>query len=479
MNTREIIEDIQQAMERAKQLSNSTDNQYRKAFYSATSVPTRITGGMGTAELSDKISHLIFDTYRSGFTKYSVTVSVQDINVKNGVGLWYFHTKYSYRDGYYLFPLFNYKCEYLSKKPERFSIAFRKYLELLQATILTNLSSEKWLSTEESVYTRISAVLNNESSFNKVAKEFKTSLANIDSPRYIYYTDNNYTLHYEALYDNYNVSSCMADSPETFGNLYNKDFVSPLSGYDYAPDFRLGLVTTLSPEELYALTDSSPYPFTGRVVVSAETSSAKIYSYPQLDSPRGLAFGKVYGLESACAAVRRGLAQRDSPAGAQFYAIFCNDRYRWDTTTDSYYVKLLCNLEDNDIYQGHFVAPYIDTWNNVFRAEIPLTVKELPNGYRGLLVSAVRPYDGEDRSEDEFYDPEDDENAHLAWGIHHDSGIVGGVLNGETTKTVIALIDGNIVEYTKHYACSPRMSLIGPFLNKPSTTPQEPTANTG
>ena len=194
-------------------------------------------------------------------------------------------------------------------------------------------------------------------------KTLGNELKQLKTPYYVYFTDNNYYEHYAALAEKQRLSSCMSYAPDRFGNSNGGYPVHPLEGYDYAPDFRLGLVSTLPPEEIETATD---YPFISRVVVS-------------LDDNGNLTYGKVYGNEGANVAVKNALKD-NYPKDRQFYALVA-DRLR-NPYNSSYLSDMLMQHYEDENAKGHLVAPYIDPWANFFHIEHrifnhPVTGKEV------------------------------------------------------------------------------------------------------
>ena len=231
---------------------------------------------------------------------------------------------------------------------------------------------------------------------------------------WMYFTDNNYYEHYKALSDTQNLHSCMAYRPEYYGSQINGKYIHPLQGYDYAPDFRLGLVSTYSPDEINDVTE---YPFIARAVVS----------YSSHSTPK-LMHGKSYGNEKACTLIRNCL-YNGRPTDRIFYAIKANhlddnlknadgcdfnlrDYYNDGRTDndDKWY-----NKEDDDIL-GHFVAPFIDPWANLF--DHGGKVKRHP--ITGLEVINCMVIDN-----DEWYDEDEDRIVYNeGYCIYHGTGIV-------------------------------------------------------
>lgn len=262
-----------------------------------------------------------------------------------------------------------------------------------------------------------------------MANEIKANTGSL----WMYFTDNNYYEHYYALSYQQNLHSCMAYSPEYYGSKIGDKYIHPLQGYDYAPDFRLGLVSAHSPDEIENATE---YPFIARVVVS----------YSNHATPK-LMYGKAYGNEKACTLVRNCL-YNDKPIGRMFYAIKANylssdaknpdecdynlrDYYNdGETDNDSNYY----NREDDDIL-GHFVAPYIDPWANFF-----------DHGGRVYRhpITGLEVIDCIVKENSEWYDEDEDRTMHEeGYCIYHGTGIVRPKDDWDDTYSVlIVTFDG-------------------------------------
>ena len=290
------------------------------------------------------------------------------------------------------------------------AIKHTKALALIIETLLEKIKNHKKLAVYFDLYNECFTDAWLQYRVKLMANEIKANTGSL----WMYFTDNNYYEHYKALSDTQNLHSCMAYRPEYYGSQINGNYIHPLQGYDYAPDFRLGLVSTYSPSEIDDVTE---YPFIARVVVT----------YSDHSTPK-LMYGKSYGNEKACTIIRNCL-YNGRPTGRLFYAIKANhlddnlknadgcdfnlrDYYNDGSTgnDDKWY-----NKEDDDIL-GHFVAPFIDPWANLF--DHGGKVKCHP--ITGLEVINCMVIDN-----DEWYDEDEDRTVYNeGYCIYHGTGIV-------------------------------------------------------
>lgn len=87
---------------------------------------------------------------------------------------------------------------------------------------------------------------------------------------WLYFTDVRYAPHALAMRGALRLKTCMSKPIEEFYVLADgAEQVHPLDGYDYAPDFRLCLVSYHSPQNLKRLVEehTDEYPFVGRAIV--------------------------------------------------------------------------------------------------------------------------------------------------------------------------------------------------------------------
>ena len=429
-NTKEMLQDIKDAMNRALDLSTSEDaTEKQKTFYRMVSEPLQLGSSCSEdtvrnivySAMCDAVSAIV-DTASTSMAISSLTYS--DAVFTNTTTKGSFELKISKVDREWNADIV---VDEVIEIPR--AIKHTKALALIIETTINKIKNNKALAmlfdfdkecfTEAWLQYRVKLMAN----------EIKANTGSL----WMYFTDNNYYEHYEALSDTQSLHSCMAYPPEHYGSQINGNYIHPLQGYDYAPDFRLGLVSAYSPDEIE---DATEYPFIARVVVS----------YSSHSTPK-LMYGKSYGNEKASNLIRNYL-YNGKPTDRIFYAIkanhfsdnarnpdecdynlrdYYNDGYT-DNDGKSYH------QEDNDIL-GHFVAPFIDPWANLF--DHGGQVKRHP--ITGLEVINCMVID-----DDDWYDDEEDRTVYVeGYSIYHGTGIVRPRADdGETYSALILTFDG-------------------------------------
>lgn len=240
------------------------------------------------------------------------------------------------------------------------------------------------------------------SSTQSVLKSFANERSQHDTAKkvWIYFTSVDIPYHYNELKHAESLSSCMSHAASDFGNKYGDDFVHPLEGYHYAPDFRLGLVSYHDPESIRTCTD---YPFVGRVMVFTN----------RLGSP--VAYSRFYGNENVEPLVRSAFATVAKPIDRQFYAVKADTIESGSSHSVAEYI-----YDYSDRVQGFLVAPYIDSWCNAFKPVDETTFKR-EDGREVMLMQTCRCVS--DMSEDDFDSYSEYKDA---WNleIYYDTGIV-------------------------------------------------------
>lgn len=430
-NTKEMLQDIIASMSRALDLTTSEDvTEKQRAFYNMVSEPLQL----GSSCSEDTIRNIVYDsmctavgllfdsanglsTYRSltyTGTKFTDTTTKGNFNI----------TVYRLMDG---------GTPHVTLVNETIeiprAIKHTKALALIIETLINLIKNKKELAQHFDLDNECFKEAWTQYRVKLMANEIKANIGNM----WMYFTDNNYYEHYKALSDTQNLHSCMAYSPEHYGSQINGNYIHPLQGYDYAPDFRLGLVSTYSPSEIE---DATEYPFIARVVVS----------YSSHSTPK-LMYGKAYGNEKACNLIRNCL-YNGRPTDRIFYAIKANylsDNARNPDECD-YNLRDYYNdghtENDNNIYYkedddilGHFVAPFIDPWANLF--DHGGKVKRHP--ITGLEVINCMVID-----DDDWYDEDEDRTMYAeGYGIYHGTGIVRPRADdGEFYSALIVTSDG-------------------------------------
>lgn len=410
-NTKEVLQDIKDAMNRAGELATSEDaTEKQKAFYRMVSEPLQLSSDCDENRVLNIVSTAMIDAvdaiahatpnanYSFSFDRYNckstATTTKGDFKLK----------LYKQMDNSRNSEVF---CEVV-EIPR--AVKHTKTLSMFIETIIDKIKKDKKLSIDFDFDNECFKEAWTQYRVKLMANEIKANIGNM----WMYFTDNNYYEHYKALSDTQNLHSCMAYSPEHYGSQINGNYIHPLQGYDYAPDFRLGLVSTYSPDEINDVTE---YPFIARVVVT----------YSNHSEPR-LMYGKSYGNEKACTLIRNCLYNGRS-TDRLFYAIKANhlddnlknadgcdfnlrDYYN-DGRTDN--DNKCYNKEDDDIL-GHFVAPFIDPWANLF--DHGGKVKRHP--ITGLEVINCMVIDN-----DGWYDEYEDRTVYNeGYCIYHGTGIV-------------------------------------------------------
>ena len=429
-SAKEMLEDINASMSRARDLSTSEDvTEKQRAFYNMVSEPLQLSSDCDENRVLNIVSTAMIDAvdaiahatpnanYSFSFDRYNckstATTTKGDFKLK----------LYKQMDNSRNSEVF---CEVV-EIPR--AVKHTKTLSIFIETIIDKIKKDKKLFIDFDFDNECFTDAWLQYRVKLLANEIKANTGTM----WMYFTDNNYYEHYKALSDTQSLHSCMAYTPEHYGSLINGTYIHPLQGYDYAPDFRLGLVSTYSPNEI---DDATEYPFIARAVVS----------YSDHSTPK-LMFGKSYGNEKACNLIRNCL-HNGRPTGRIFHAIkanhLCSDArnpdecdynlldYYNDGYTENDYNTY--RKEDDDIL-GHFVAPFIDPWANLF--DHGGRVKRHP--ITGLEVLNCMVID-----DGEWYDDEEDRQMYVeGYSIHHGSGIVRPRADdGETYSALILTSDG-------------------------------------
>ena len=430
-NTKEMLQDITDAMNRAGELATFSEDatEKQKAFYGMVSEPlqlssdcdeNRVLNIVSTAMIGavDAIGHATPNAnYSFSFDRYNckstATTTKGDFKLK----------LYKQMDNSRNSEVF---CEVV-EIPR--AVKHTKTLSIFIKTIIDKIKKDKKLSIDFDFGNECFTDAWLQYRVKLLANEIKANTGTM----WMYFTDNNYYEHYKALSDTQSLHSCMAYTPEHYGSLINGTYIHPLQGYDYAPDFRLGLVSTYSPNEI---DDATEYPFIARAVVS----------YNDHSTPK-LMYGKSYGNEKACNLIRNCL-HNGRPTGRIFYAIKANhlrsdarNPDECDYNLQDYYNDGHTENDDNTYYKedddilGHFVAPFIDPWANLF--DHGGQVKRHP--ITGLEVLNCMVID-----DNEWYDDEEDRQMYVeGYSIYHGSGIVRPRADdGETYSALILTSNG-------------------------------------
>lgn len=256
-NTKEMLQDITDAMNRAGELATFSEDatEKQRAFYGMVSEPLQLGSSCGE------------DTIRS-IVHQAMKIAVRLI-LENATHLPLIHSL-DYTDftatntttkGNFYITVTDVEEDTLGLQDVlRVSVEIpraikhTKALALIIETLLEKIKNHKKLAVDFDLYNECFTDAWLQYRVKLLANEIKANTGTM----WMYFTDNNYYEHYKALSDTQSLHSCMAYTPEHYGSLINGTYIHPLQGYDYAPDFRLGLVSTYSPSEIDDVTE---YPF--------------------------------------------------------------------------------------------------------------------------------------------------------------------------------------------------------------------------
>lgn len=280
------------------------------------------------------------------------------------------------------------------KRKMKLSYYFDKYFQ--PALLELNGDNSEYIQT----YTRDEIIASTQHSL----KHYAASVLETDHNKraWVYFTTTDVPYHYQSLRSHSNLSSCMAYGADTFGSKMGDDFVHPLEGYHYAPDFRLGLVSYHDPESIKTCTK---YPFVGRVIVFSNS----------IDKP--IAFSRYYGDENVLPKISMRFPRVEKPIGKLFYAVKATHS---DNNGSRHEVVSYIRSQVGKTVEGFLVAPFIDSWSNSFYPVNEATVKR-EDGREVMLMEVCESIEDED--EDNY---DDYESYKSAWNlqIYYETGIV-------------------------------------------------------
>ena len=281
-----------------------------------------------------------------------------------------------------------------SKRKMKLSYYFDKYFQ----PALLELNGDN--SEYRQVYTRDEIIASTQHSL----KQYAASVLETDPNKraWVYFTTTDVPYHYQSLHSHSKLSSCMSYGADKFGSKMGDDFVHPLEGYHYAPDFRLGLVSYHDPESIKTCTE---YPFVGRVIVFSN----------DIDNP--IAFSRYYGDENVLPKIRMMFTQVEKPIGKRFYAVKAT---RSDYEDSRHKVMSYIRRQVGKKVEGFLVAPFIDSWSNSFFPVNEATVKR-EDGREVMLMEVCESIDNKDQDDFENF-----ESYKSAWNlrIYYETGIV-------------------------------------------------------
>ena len=215
------------------------------------------------------------------------------------------------------------------------------------------------------------------------------------SPYYVYFTNLDVERHYTTMRDTCNLNSCMAYSPTYYANYQDGtgEFVHPVEGFNHAPDFRLALLSTLSPDEIVNATE---YPFIARAMVTYNDNG-------------DLVFRKCYGIEKAEQCYKQIAEWVVNLSGRRFYAVECRGVEESFGKNNAH--ERLAGLHDSKL---HYVAPYIDITLNTFYTYGDTKYV----GGRNVMVCYT--------VDEDLFDLPDDA---IGCSVYHSTGIIQGADN--------------------------------------------------
>ena len=425
--TAEMMADINSAMQRAKELSKSDDvSLQRRKFYDLVSEPIELGEGcVNLTSVHRLIRQGIVDILIDIASNSSIVISTGF----NSTGITQTTTQCEL--GVKVFKLMG-NADDDEKHAIRKTITVPRAVKHSKAVttivkeFISIIKADKRLSkgvsfteeqfTEEWLQYRIKRLLNE-------VKALSTKM-------YLYFTDNNYTEHYLALAEKESLHSCMAYKPSYYGGMLDGEYIHPLQGYDYAPDFRLGLVSKYAPDEITSVTE---YPFIARVVVS----------YVTADGETKLSYGKAYGNEKASRLIDNCI-YKNKPIGRQFYAVVANGLSPVSNgNTSTICDKLTQYFDDGHMryegvdfekdgdysIEGILIAPFIDEWSNFFETESRVTTHPI-TGKKVALCTVLAHESSWDDSYDEYVYDE-------GFCMHHGTGVVRGLDKWENYSSVV------------------------------------------
>ena len=397
----EKINNIFESMARDANLAETYEgnliiDQIRRSFYKAVSTPICLDNqqSMDEQQRQRHVHDMIQNTIRSWFNSNMASsdidhIAVSDINITNNTFklscsikcvLWVRSHDYTYIQKTKLLVI-------ASKRKMKLSYYFDKYFQ----PTLFELNGDN--SEYIQMYTRDEIIASTQHSL----KQYAALESDPKKRVWVYFTATDVPYHYQSLRIHSKLSSCMSYGAEKYGSKMGEDFVHPLEGYHYAPDFRLGLVSYHDPESIKTCTK---YPFVGRVIVFSH----------DVDNP--IAFSRYYGAEKVLPKIRMMFTHVEKPIGKQFYAV------KVTQNDNDYNHDVLKYIQDNaDRVEGFLVAPFIDTWSNAFFPVDEVTIKR-EDGREVMLMEVCKSIDDMD---------EDDFGEYIrVWNhqIHHDTGVV-------------------------------------------------------
>lgn len=226
-------------------------------------------------------------------------------------------------------------------------------------------------------------------------KDFLTEYKSQGQQFYAYFTKLDVEHHYCWISKVTSSDSCMSKNPEVYGNYRKKAYfdadrprsssdplqfetwVHPVEGYNYAPDYRLMLISRYSPEQIQDVVNEGKYPFLARAIVTYKNER------------KPLVFAKIYGNE-----IVGGSRINESDSiiewceekidDRRFYAVKCEYAVRSDYSNSTYTSDTLNYYREGKI-KKHYVMPYIDPYANCATSDMKEFDRE--DGQRVVLMT--------------------------------------------------------------------------------------------
>lgn len=358
-----LIQSVFDSMKRDERLAQTETNSSRSKFYSMTKQPIKLESKILESKIIElQVKTALMKTIRrlvefaSGWSSVSdsdvtieVTSTTPTIMVK---ARGKYTLQWSYegaRKG-----LEKHVVEFETKRAVKLSTFLLKHVQEPKVEWFKNLPNIEGALTEfiqRDEGRKHRWVSSRVEEFNNYVQSELKSLTNMlkseDECCWLYFTTTNIPKHYIEMRASQNLSSCMSKNAGYFGSSFGGSYRHPLMGYEYAPDYRLGLISRKSPEEIKSSTE---YPFILRVMV-----------FPYKDSDMGMAYARYYGDESVGTLLEKHLPCVKKVKGLELFGMVSDELNPSDidSATDE-----LMNEYRSENVEYHLVAPFIDGWNN-------------------------------------------------------------------------------------------------------------------
>lgn len=353
-----LIQSVFDSMKRDERLAQSETNELRSKFYSMTKQPIKLGGEITELQIKSELMNTIRNLveYSTGYSFVSdndVTIKVTSITPTVMVKVsgrytlqWSYEGNKNGKDSRVV--------EFETKRAMKLSTFLLKHVQEPKVRWLTDLPNIKgalaeFIERDEERKDRwLSDKLEDLNNYvqNRI-KDLTNAIKSNHEGCWLYFTTTEIPKHYLEMKESQRLSSCMSKTADYFGSSFDGSPRHPLMGYEYAPDYRLGLISYKSPEEIKSSTE---YPFVLRVMV-----------FPHKDSDMGMAYARYYGNESAGRLLSNYLPCIEKVKGLELFAMVCNELDSIDT--DSATDELMYEYGQENV-EYHLVAPFIDVWNN-------------------------------------------------------------------------------------------------------------------